>query len=116
MSTVQYLDSTRSPRTNYIHDLKETKDICTRTSRDTVELHRTSLQRSSTAFMTTWITHQISQTVIKDGMTRMTATTRSMDYLKTMQNKPTIHDKGHKFPRPTKSQYYLHHRRLKSTT
>eukprot|EP00971_Amphidinium_carterae_P199725 3964153-Amphidinium_carterae.1 len=34
-----------------------------------------------------------------------------------MQNKErTIHNKNHKFPRLTKVQYYLHSRRLKSTT
>eukprot|EP00971_Amphidinium_carterae_P115208 2281984-Amphidinium_carterae.1 len=34
-----------------------------------------------------------------------------------MQNKErTIHNKKHEFPKLTKVQYYLHNRRLKSTT
>eukprot|EP00971_Amphidinium_carterae_P017865 352049-Amphidinium_carterae.2 len=66
--------------------------------------------------MTLWITHQISQIGITNGMKSRTTTARSMDYFKMTILEMTIHNRKHKFPRLTKVQYYLHKRRLKSTT
>eukprot|EP00971_Amphidinium_carterae_P228048 4523380-Amphidinium_carterae.1 len=39
-----------------------------------------------------------------------------MDYFRMTQNKQIIHNKKHKLPRLTKVQYYLHNRKLTSTT
>eukprot|EP00971_Amphidinium_carterae_P103299 2044804-Amphidinium_carterae.1 len=40
----------------------------------------------------------------------------SMDYFKMMNLEKTIHNRKHKLPRLTRIQYYLHNRRVMSTT